>query len=59
MGRPATGQTPVKSFRPPVPLWEAAAAKAKQEDRSMSDVLIGLLHQYVNEHKPKPPAGSP
>lgn len=58
MARPATGQTPVRSFRPPQALWAEAAAKAKAEGRSMSDVLIGLLHHYVRQ-PPKPPAGEP
>lgn len=54
-GRPATGKTPVKSFRPPTPLWEAAEAKAKAEERTMSDVLISLLHAWVRAPAKAPP----
>jgi hypothetical protein len=58
MARPATGQTPPMSFRPPEPLANAARKKAKAEGRTMTDVLISLLHHYVSspakprEHAP-------
>lgn len=46
MGRPATGETPQRSVRVPDPIWEAAAANAKAENRTVSDVIVDALRRY-------------
>lgn len=51
MARPATGQTPVMSFRPPTPLRTRFEALAQAEGRSRSDVLIALMHEYVERRE--------
>lgn len=48
-GRPATGQTPVKSFRPPPALWSELEAIAAAEGRRSSDVLIEAVHDWVKK----------
>lgn len=48
MARPATGKTPHRSIRIPDGLWHAAQAKAKAEGRSITDVLIKALQNYVS-----------
>lgn len=59
-GRPATGRTPVISFRPPKPLREELDALAKAEGRDRSDVLIEAMHDWIKkkqrEHGNQPPA---
>lgn len=47
MARPATGETPKHNIRVPDPLWKAATAKAKAEDRTITDVIVTALHRYV------------
>lgn len=49
MARPATGQTPVMSFRPPKPLRDKLKALAKSEGRSESDALIEAMHDWVTK----------
>jgi predicted transcriptional regulator len=51
MARPATGQTPPISFRPPEPLRERFDALAAAEGRTRSDVLIRLMHDYVERRE--------
>jgi predicted transcriptional regulator len=50
-GRPATGKTPVVSFRPPKPLRAELDALAKAEGRDRSDVLIEAVHDWVRKKK--------
>ena len=47
-GRPATGQTPLRSVRVPDERWQAAKEKAEREGRSISDVLNDCLDAYVS-----------
>ncbi len=51
VGRPATGQTPPISFRPPVALREELDTLAKAEGRDRSDVLIEAVHDWVRKKK--------
>lgn len=49
VGRPATGKTPVVSFRPPVALREELDALAEAEGRARSDVLVEAVHDWVRK----------
>lgn len=51
MARPATGKTPLRNIRVPDDLWNAAMAEAKAEGRSLTDVIVGDLHRYVNRRR--------
>lgn len=51
MARPATGKTPLRNVRVPDELWNAAMAEAKKEGRSLTDVIVGDLHRYVNRRR--------
>lgn len=51
MARPATGQTPVKTFRPPAPLWADVKAIADAEGRAASDLVIEALHDLVRKRQ--------
>ncbi|WP_327413700.1 hypothetical protein [Streptomyces sp. NBC_01233] len=51
VGRPATGKTPVVSFRPPVALREELDALAEAEGRARSDVLIEAVHDWVRKKR--------
>ena len=61
MGRPATGQTPVKTFRPPPQLWKDVVELATHEGRRASDAVIEALHDWVKKKRreharaPEPP----
>lgn len=48
-GRPATGQTPVISFRPPVALRKEL--DELRGDRDRSDVLIEAVHDWVRKKR--------
>ncbi|MET7831180.1 MULTISPECIES: ribbon-helix-helix protein, CopG family [Streptomyces] len=50
-GRPATGQTPSVSFRPPVALREELDELAKAEGRDRSDVLIEAAHDWIRKKR--------
>lgn len=50
-GRPATGKTVVRKFRADDVLWSAAKAEAKEEGRSLTDVIVSELHRYVNRRR--------
>lgn len=54
MGRPATGKTPVRNVRVPDGLWNAAKAKAAEEGRTITDVIVSALHRYVSARTPQP-----
>jgi Arc/MetJ-type ribon-helix-helix transcriptional regulator len=49
VGRPATGQTPPISFRPPVALREELDELVKAEGRARSDVLIEAVHDWIRK----------
>lgn len=51
MARPATGQTPVRAFRPPGPLWKEVEELAAAEGRNNSDVVIEALHDWVRKKR--------
>jgi hypothetical protein len=51
MARPATGQTKVKSFRPPGPLWKEVEEIAATEGRKNSDAVIEALHDWVKKKR--------
>ncbi|WP_105973674.1 ribbon-helix-helix domain-containing protein [Streptomyces geranii] len=53
-GRPATGQTPPVSFRPPPQLLKEFDATI-EEGRSRSDVLIELMHERINKKQREQP----
>lgn len=56
MARPATGQTPPISFRPPQQLLKEFDATI-EEGRTRSDVLIELMHDRVSrKRRERPPA---
>lgn len=64
MARPATGQTPPISFRPPEQLLKEFDATI-EEGRSRTDVLIELMHDRVTKKQrerkslaPERPVGS-
>jgi len=41
--------TPPRSFRPPPALWKAAQERAASEGRTITDVLVELLVEYVSK----------
>jgi predicted HicB family RNase H-like nuclease len=51
MARPATGKTPLRNVRVPDELWNAAMAEAREEGRSLTDVIVNDLHRYVNRRR--------
>ncbi len=44
---PNAPKTPTRTFRCPDDLWNAAKDKAAVEDRTVTDVLIKALQEYV------------
>jgi predicted HicB family RNase H-like nuclease len=48
VARPATGETPGRNIRVPDNVWKAAQAKAKAEERSLTDVIVAYLRRYVS-----------
>lgn len=60
MARPATGQTPVKTFRPPGPLWKEIETIAAAEGRANSELVIEALHDLVKKkHRERPATPAP
>lgn len=51
VGRPATGQTKVMSFRPPKPLRDEFEGLADSEERSYSDALIEAMHDWIRKKR--------
>lgn len=51
MARPATGQTPVRSFRPPPALWSELEQLAAAAGRRPSDALIEAVHDWVKKKR--------
>jgi hypothetical protein len=58
MARPATGQTPPISFRPPKQLL-VEFDETIEEGRTRSDVLIELMHDRVNRKRRERPSSAP
>lgn len=58
MARPATGQTPPISFRPPQKLREEFDEEVKASGRNRSDVLIEAMHDWLRKRHRERPAGS-
>jgi Arc/MetJ-type ribon-helix-helix transcriptional regulator len=58
MARPATGQTPPISFRPPEKLREEFDAEVKASGRNRSDVLIEAMHDWLRKRRRERPVGS-
>lgn len=54
--RPATGETPVRNVRVAEKLWRAAQAKAKAENRTLTDVIVAYLRRYVSTPPREPRA---
>lgn len=52
-GRPATGQTPVRTLRMG-PVWDEARAVAKERGENLRDVIERYLRRYIAAHKGKP-----
>jgi hypothetical protein len=46
---PNAPKTPTKTFRCPDDLWNPAKAKAASEERTVTDVLIKALQEYVKD----------
>lgn len=46
---PNAPKTPTRTFRCPDDLWEAAKDKAAVEERTVTDVLITALKDYVQD----------
>jgi hypothetical protein len=44
---PNAPKTPTRTFRCPDELWEAAKDKAAVEERTVTDVLLKALREYV------------
>ncbi|MCY0917070.1 hypothetical protein OS965_02615 [Streptomyces sp. H27-G5] len=51
MARPATGKTKLRNIRVSDELWSAAMTEAKEEGRSLTDVIVSDLHRYVNRRR--------
>lgn len=55
MARPATGQTPPISFRPPKQLREEFDEEVKASGRNRSDVLIEAMHDWLRKRRREHP----
>jgi hypothetical protein len=51
-GRPATGETPMRSFRMG-PVWDEARTVAKERNENLRDVIERYLRRYIAAHKGK------
>jgi Arc/MetJ-type ribon-helix-helix transcriptional regulator len=58
MARPATGQTPPISFRPPPKLREEFDEEVKASGRNRSDVLIEAMHDWLRKRQRERPVSS-
>lgn len=56
MARPATGQTPVVTFRPPQQLRDEFDEEAKTAGRTRSDALIEAMHDWLRKRRREHPA---
>jgi hypothetical protein len=50
MGRPATGQTPVRTVRIG-PVWDEALAIAKERGDRMPVIIEAALRRYIARHR--------
>jgi hypothetical protein len=57
MARPATGQTPVVTFRPPQQLRDDFDQEAKASGRTRSDALIEAMHDWLKKRQRERPVG--
>lgn len=55
MARPATGQTPVVTFRPPQQLRDEFDEEAKAAGRTRSDALIEAMHDWLRKRRRERP----
>jgi hypothetical protein len=44
------GDTPVRNIRADAVLWNAAQQTAREQDETMTDVLLACLRRYVDSH---------
>ena len=44
---PNQPKTPLRNFRIPDDLWDAARAKARAEGRTLTDVVLAALRAYL------------
>ena len=51
-GVPNSPKTPGSTFRIPLEVKEAAAAKAKEEGKTLTDVVVDALRSYVEKSDP-------
>jgi hypothetical protein len=58
MARPATGQTPVVTFRPPQQLRDEFDQEAKASGRTRSDALIEAMHDWLRTRQRERPVSS-
>ena len=58
MARPATGQTPVVTFRPPQQLRDEFDQEAKASGRTRSDALIEAMHDWLRKRQRERPVSS-
>lgn len=59
MPRPKTGETPKRNIRVPDSTWDAAHARAAQEDRTLSAVVNSYLARYGADLPDDAPSGNP
>lgn len=48
MGRPRTGEKPIRHVRMSDKLWGKVGDVAKRQDRSKSEVVVDAVEQYVS-----------
>jgi hypothetical protein len=53
MSMPNAPKTPTRTIRVSADLWEAVKAKAASQNRTVTDVIIEGLKDYVQELQPK------
>lgn len=58
MARPATGQTPVITFRPPPQVRDDFDQRAKAAGRSRSDALIEAMHDWIKKQDRASPSAA-
>lgn len=51
MPRPRTGETPIRHVRVDDTLWSQIGEIAKQQERTVTAVVIDALKRYVTAHK--------
>lgn len=56
--RPKTGETPIRHVRVDDSLWAQIGEIAREQDRSVSAVVLDALKRYVTSHKRQQRTGS-